>query len=602
MPHQETEQRPNAFENTMDSKSRILVVDDNEQIHSDFQKILAPQSSTSSELAALEEALFEKPTSNVPDLSFKIDSAYQGKEALGLVRQAIQENQPYAVAFIDVRMPPGWDGIETTSEIWKVDPDIQIVICTAYSDYSWEQMISILGQSDRLLILKKPFNTIEVRQLASALTEKWYAIRSNRILLHGLESQVKLRTRDLQNANEQLRHEMEERLRAERSLRRTQKLEALGRLTGGISHEINNPLSYVLANLDFCQVELTKLKEQWREIDVDELCEVIQEAIEGGERIKKIIQDVQAFSRYEEGDTTEVDVVSTMQGAVKLLHNQLHHQVQLVTDFQEVPLVMADRWRLEQVFVNLIVNALKAMEQDNPNKEIRLTIQTRQDGNVVVEVCDNGVGIPEEVMSRIFDPFFTTRDVGEGTGLGLSICRTIINGFQGEIELINNANKGVSAVVTLLRAQESERKVGAEQGLVEGKDFEEMEKQSAKASILIVDDEENVGRALKRLLSGYDTQVSTDAKEALDLYKHDHFDLVLCDLMMPGMNGMDLFHELEKLGSDHADRMVFATGGAFTPAAENFLKSIPNPWLQKPFAKDKTIDLIETRLSSLRAS
>ncbi|MDP9140947.1 MAG: diguanylate cyclase, partial [Pseudomonadota bacterium] len=180
----------------------ILVIDDNQAIHEDFRKIFG--ASRGRESSEAELALFGDPGSGAAP-EFELDSAYQGEQGLALVQLARAEGKPYAMAFVDVRMPPGWDGIETTSRIWQVDPDIQIVICTAYSDYSWSEMLAKLGRSDRMVILKKPFDTIEVVQLASALTEKWRMARQSRSILEDLERRVAERTRELVLAGEQLR-------------------------------------------------------------------------------------------------------------------------------------------------------------------------------------------------------------------------------------------------------------------------------------------------------------------------------------------------------------------------------------------------------------
>jgi CheY-like chemotaxis protein len=166
---------------------RILLIDDNPAIHEDFRKVLIRASVVPNDLSEQEVALFGHTTVKYQSPIFEIDSAYQGQEGLDLVEKSLWEGRPYALAFVDVRMPPGWDGIETTSKIWARYPDLQVVICTAYSDYSWEEMLSILGFSDRLLILKKPFDNIEVLQLAIAMTEKWR-----------LHQQVKLRLDDLE--------------------------------------------------------------------------------------------------------------------------------------------------------------------------------------------------------------------------------------------------------------------------------------------------------------------------------------------------------------------------------------------------------------------
>jgi CheY-like chemotaxis protein len=203
---------------------RILVIDDNHAIHADIRKILCPQiSETDASLSALESALLGAAAPPPPSARikpFSVDSAYQGREGLALVQKAEAAGLPYAMAFVDVRMPPGWDGVETTLELWKVAPDLQIVICTAYSDYSWEEMLSKIGGSDRLVILKKPFDTIEVLQLANALTEKWSLLWQTRAHAEELERRVRLRTADLEATNAALQQEIARRAQTEADLNR----------------------------------------------------------------------------------------------------------------------------------------------------------------------------------------------------------------------------------------------------------------------------------------------------------------------------------------------------------------------------------------------
>jgi len=184
------------------AESRILVIDDNPAIHQDFRKIFGASRERAA-LSVAELALFGGAGfAGAPE--FQIDSAYQGEEGLVLVRLAQEQRRPYAMAFVDMRMPPGWDGIDTTVQIWQHAPDMQIVICTAYSDYSWSEMLAKLGRSDRLVILKKPFDTIEVVQLASALTEKWRLARQSRSMMEDLERRVAERTGELVQAGERL--------------------------------------------------------------------------------------------------------------------------------------------------------------------------------------------------------------------------------------------------------------------------------------------------------------------------------------------------------------------------------------------------------------
>ena len=189
---------------------RIIVIDDNRAIHDDFRKIFEPVFPSAQPLAESGNALFGDETLSVPRPLFQVDFASQGSEGAALVERARAENDPYAMAFVDMRMPPGWDGIETTLRIWELDPRVQIVICTAYSDQSWESITRRLGHSDRLLILKKPFDNIEVLQVASALTEKWRLAEIAKRRVQDLETQLERRTSDLLRSNVQLAAASEE--------------------------------------------------------------------------------------------------------------------------------------------------------------------------------------------------------------------------------------------------------------------------------------------------------------------------------------------------------------------------------------------------------
>ena len=194
---------------------RVLIVDDNAAIHEDFRKILGEQAPRACDLGELERALFGSSRNIEKRLSYRLNSAYQGREGLRMLENAIKETDPYSLAFVDVRMPPGWDGLETLEHLWRCDPDLQAVICTAYSDFSWEEITRRLKQSDNLLILKKPFDTIEVLQLAHALTRKWELGHQAKLRLEDLDRMVQEKTRAL-------RLEMEERIRVEEALRQTE--------------------------------------------------------------------------------------------------------------------------------------------------------------------------------------------------------------------------------------------------------------------------------------------------------------------------------------------------------------------------------------------
>jgi CheY-like chemotaxis protein len=194
---------------------RILIIDDNRAIHDAFRKILCPPQSMREGLEELDSALFDSQVAPPKRISFEVASAFQGQEGLELAQEAFQAGHPYATAFVDVRMPPGWDGIETTARIWRIDPELEIVICTAYSDYSWDELSAKLGHSDRFLILKKPFEIEEVLQLAITLTEKWHLRQEAKLRLSQLESIVQERTKDLKATNTRLEEEIVERKKSE---------------------------------------------------------------------------------------------------------------------------------------------------------------------------------------------------------------------------------------------------------------------------------------------------------------------------------------------------------------------------------------------------
>ena len=198
---------------------RILIIDDNPSIHDDFRKILSPSDAKHASLDVKEAALFGRAANKKRQIPFEIDSAYQGNEGVMAVKKALEEGRPYAMAFVDVRMPPGCDGVETTEEVWKIDPEIQIVICTAYSDYSWDEMFERIGNDDRMVVLKKPFDTVEALQLAQALTEKWRLSQMSKRKIEDLEHSVAERTRGLREANQDLQKEVVEHEGTERELR-----------------------------------------------------------------------------------------------------------------------------------------------------------------------------------------------------------------------------------------------------------------------------------------------------------------------------------------------------------------------------------------------
>jgi PAS domain S-box-containing protein len=358
------------------------------------------------------------------------------------------------------------------------------------------------------------------------------------------------------------------------------RLASVGTLGAGVAHEINNPLAYMLVNLHLIREGLEKLPPAVGEAVVEPLQQLVRETTEGAERIATIVRDLKVFARGEQESRMQaVDVRRAVELACKMADNVIRHRARLVMDFEPVAPVEAIESRLCQVFLNLLLNAAQAIPENlGPSEhEIRVRLRSVGASQISVEVTDTGVGMTPEVLARAFDPFFTTKPVGEGTGLGLSICHGIIESMGGTITAESQPNRG-STFRVVLRAAAREVESQSRLTLV-------APPPSARARILVVDDEPNVTTALQRSLSSeHEVATANSAQVALRMMVNEggQFDLVLCDVMMPGMTGMDLYAEVGRQVPEMLGRMVFMTGGAFTPRAVAFLRDVPNPTLSKP--------------------
>jgi signal transduction histidine kinase/CheY-like chemotaxis protein len=383
------------------------------------------------------------------------------------------------------------------------------------------------------------------------------------------------------------RHGLEqERERMRAQLLHAQKLESLGTLAAGVAHEINNPLAYLSTNLDFIADALADPSRAAK----DELLDAIRDAQLGIERVRLIVRDLRTFSRGSGREKKQLDVRATLDDAVKMSWNEIRHRAILVKDYRDVPPVLADELGLGQVFLNLLLNAAQAIDEGHADRhEIRVSTRTAG-AHVEIEVRDNGKGIAPELLPRIFDPFFTTKPIGQGTGLGLSICLSMVQAEGGTIAVTSSPGQG-STFTVRLPAQTGAAPTPAPPPLLAA---------GRRARVLLVDDEEALVTAVCRYFRHEHEMVGeTKASAALERLKAgERFDVILCDLMMPEMTGMELWDEAMRIDPAICERMVFLTGGAFTPRAREFIERVAAARVDKPFRMHELRALLLGRLDA----
>jgi PAS domain S-box-containing protein len=366
-------------------------------------------------------------------------------------------------------------------------------------------------------------------------------------------------------------------------------LASVGTLAAGVAHEINNPLSFVSAALTFVQEHMKGLAappdpEQWGEVR-----QALAEAAEGTRRIRDIVRDLRTFSHSAPAEGQRADMRAAAEWALKVTAHQLRHRCTVRQELSAVPMVAGNEARLGQVLVNLVMNAVQALpEVSSEDNLIRVSTFTDERGRAVVEVEDNGHGIPPEFLPRIFDPFFTTKPMGQGTGLGLALSHAIVSEAGGELQVRSQLGDGTCFRVVLPAAAP----------VAFPRAVPSAPRPPPRAlRVLVVDDEPSVGSALKRTLGRiHEVVATTEAQHALELLRQgERFDAILCDVMMPRMSGMEFYRALQEQFPALVRRVVFMTGGSFTDATRVFLAEVPNPTLDKPFDRDH----IEAVLSEL---
>jgi PAS domain S-box-containing protein len=382
----------------------------------------------------------------------------------------------------------------------------------------------------------------------------------------------------------------------EARLAQGERMASLGRLAAGVAHEINNPLAYVRTSLDIARREIDRFRRDRDTTRLEKILELIEHADDGIERVRVIANDLKTFSRGDEGSWIAVELERIVETAVNLAWNEIRHRAELVRDIRPVPPVMGSESRYVQVLVNLLVNAAQAIPEGDAQHN-RITIRTGRAGHerVFLEGEDTGSGIDAERLEHVFEPFWPSKPKGVGTGLGLSICHGIVTSAGGDIRVTRSVpGEGTTFRIELPAAPYTDDRRGGAGGMAMVGSGTPMR----RARILVVDDEPKLGATLRLALGDrFEVEVVDSGRDAEQRIEQDGaFDLVLCDLMMPEVSGMDLYERVCGIRPELAPRFVFMTGGAFTDRAREFLKEHRMRRIEKPFPLERVEELlVETR-------
>ncbi|MFN0244289.1 MAG: response regulator [Planctomycetota bacterium] len=594
---------------------RILLIDDNEAIHQDFRKILNGGGSAPSVAVQDAKALFfgggAAAAAPAPKViaSFVLDSAFQGQEAVQKVRAAREQGQPYAMAFVDVRMPPGWDGIDTSARMWEVDPDLQVVICTAFADYSWDDITKKLGTSDRWLILKKPFDPIEACQLASALVEKWNATARERSRLDEVrkaEQEARAYASSLVTVNRAL-----ETAKASAEAAAAVKSQFLANM----SHEIRTPMVSILGYTDLLREPGAPGAPR---LDYLGLIRV------QSSNLLSILDDVLAITEIEGGrmtiEKTRCSPIAIVDDVVSALWSRAHEKGlalrrELATPIPET--IASDPKRLRQVLMHLVSNAVKFTECGTIQVVARLSKGSEHDEpRLEITVVDTGIGITPEQQGRLFEPFVQgdgsmTREHG-GAGLGLALSRRLTQMLGGDIRFESTPGVGSRFTVqlktgelkgvTLLDSVPAPLPRSSEQSLAST-----ASRVRLSGRILLVEDVAATRRLFDYYLrsAGAECVLADNGQAALEAVQAADrsgkpFGLILLDMQMPVLDGYQAARRLREGG--FRGRIVAITAHAAEGDRERCLQAGCDDFVPKPIDRAMLLSVCQSSLGPASSS
>jgi signal transduction histidine kinase len=401
---------------------RILVIEDSPQVVEWYFSVLQPEQSATTHLQAL-MGQAEDVSASATKPHFEVVVAHQGEEGVQQFADAHAQGRPFAVAFVDMRMPPGIDGLETARRLRQIDERLYVVIATAFSDHEIDEIQAAL-QHD-VMLLRKPFTGEELLQHARNLCNSWNRDDELHQLRLGLEAQVEARTQELISQREQLEH--------------ASRLASLGALAGGIAHELRSPLAALRMNLESMQLGVSS--GNWAS---EKTLQQISRSLHILDKTSSVLHQMRKFGHpHQESEVSQaISLSEVLQGVLLLSRNLLNKEgVQLLLDIpSDLPTFPGNAVQIEQVLLNLVNNARHAM-LESPMKQLTFRAYTAEQC-LVVEVEDTGCGMSEEVQERMFTPFFTTKDPEQGLGLGMDIVKQVIERHQGKIAVRSVLEEG----------------------------------------------------------------------------------------------------------------------------------------------------------------